>query len=238
MENEVVAAQDEGSSIGASDAERRRQERRKKILQNQESRLKKILGPNASSKDIEGMTGSKFNTEEESEYSAVDGSIAGSSPTNSSPPPVFKSFETTPVLSHREETELSPFEPTAMGAAETDDEGTLPVWIHRLILCALGIFLPLLDLNYFLVYFSLWELIVWKGFGGLQQKPSAPNLLITLILVMGLRERQVSRIQMIIRLAASLWFDFCVLFMSSAISQIVLYGISHRNQHNTYISPQ
>jgi len=237
-------AEEEESTTGMSEAQRRREERRRKVLQNQESRLQKILGPNTSVKDIEKMTGFKLDGASTStsdstlEFAEASSSTLASTsriaPTQSDNQSNINNIESARIpavnVSSSSTASESPTTPTRRlssgnGAAE-ELQGELPVWIHQLILCVLGIILPVLDLNYFLIYFLAWELTVWKVFKGLKEKPAPPNLLITLILVMGLTEQQIVKCQRLIRVITFLWADFCLFFMSTALSQIIFFSVS------------
>jgi len=237
-------AEEEGST-GMTEVQRRREERRRKILQNPGSRLQKILGPNTSVEDIEKMTGFKLDgasiststssldyTEASSSTSVNTSGIAptqlqGDNQSNSNNIESARIPAAVAASSTASESPSStPTRRLSSGNGATEDlQGELPLWIHQLVLCVLGIILPVLDLNYFLIYFLAWQLTVWKVFNGIKEKPAPPNLLVTLILVMGLTEQQIVKCQRLIRVLTFLWADFCLFFMSTALSQIIFFSV-------------
>ena len=111
--------------------------------------------------------------------------------------------------------------------------GSRHLWRHRLYLSILGACLPFLGLNYFLLYFILWEVAMVGVSRGIPFPPSQPNMFLTLVMVLGLKDEDVQRLKFAIRVAKWLCTDFCFFFMSVVIPQIGinLFSSTPAEQH-------
>jgi hypothetical protein len=96
------------------------------------------------------------------------------------------------------------------------------LWRHRAFLSILGACLPLLGLNYFLLYFLLWEVGMVGLSRGIPYPPTQPNLILTLVMVMGLKEEDARRLKLLLRVSKWLSVDLTFFFISVLVPQLGL----------------
>jgi len=99
-----------------------------------------------------------------------------------------------------------------------------PFWkTYRLYLSLLGALLPFLGLSYFLIYFVLFEVGFVTYYGQIPVPPSTPNIIFTLVMVMGLKEQDVNKIKIAMRVGKWIFKDLCVFMISNIIPQLVVH---------------
>jgi len=97
----------------------------------------------------------------------------------------------------------------------------LPYWFTRLCLCLLGVLLSLFSDKYLFITFFSWEMAV-LGINGLPEKEAPSSVLVLLLALMGLKDKNLQRLKTVLKLGNCVVTDLSIFVVSVLMTRVFI----------------